>query len=423
MGMKKLISLLVCSSIFLASCSISTTTSQTSAQDLGETLSSAGTEQSTNESLETENKTIQIEDYGYSYSDKETANTFLSVQDTDLLTYMEDVIYYDLLEELDSTDYCLEDVQTVYVSQEYIEELTYNSLENVYFGYRLSEIKEVFGDTPWFFTVDENGQTVVTEYQYVEFEYNFNKMIKDIAIGAGVILVCATVGLVTAPTMPAVSMIMMVSAKTATKFALSSGALGFVAGGLVTYIETGDVDQSLQAAMDSAGEGFKMGAIAGAVAGAGKEALFLNKASTNLSWNEVATIQKESKYPADVISQIHNMSEYEALANADLKPVLINNQTALVPSDVDFNLIDDNGLTNLQRMERGLAPLDVNGNSYELHHIGQEANATLAMLTKEQHDSIALHGFKDVSEIDRNAFAKQRKNFYKCLSALVEKGI
>ncbi|MBR5938809.1 MAG: HNH/ENDO VII family nuclease [Clostridiales bacterium] len=419
--MKKLLSIVICGSILLTSCAVSSPSQQSSLN----TSSSSDSSQIVTEQTTTEPELTQLADYGYSYSDEESANQFRTVQDDDLLSYMEDVVYYDMISDMDSSEYYVESVQAVYVSQEYIEELTYNSQENIYFGYHLSDIRNAFGETPWFFTVDENGQTIVTEYTYKEFEFEFSNMLRDLAIGAGVILVCATVSLVTAPALPAVSMIMMVSAKTATTFALSSGAIGAVSSGLVTYVQTGDMNQSLQSAMDGGAKGFKIGAITGAVVGGAKEIAFLKSATATkyLSMNEAAIIQRQTKWPADVISEIHTMEEYKALSDANLQSVLVGNKSALIPSDVDLNLVDSKGLTNLQRMEKGLAPIDKLGNSYELHHIGQEAEGTLAMLTREQHDNIALHGFKKISEINRSDFDKQRAQFYKDLFQIVTKGI
>ena len=391
--MKKLVSILICSSILLSMCSCASQKKNESFNESGE---------------------LQSIDFGDSYSNEDSANQFTSVNDADLLTYMEDVVYYDLVDDLDSDEYCVEDVKAMYVSQEYIEEMTYNSQENIYFGYHLSDIRDAFEDTPWFFTVDESGQTVVTKYEYKEFEWNFWGMLRDITIGTGVILVCATISLVTAPALPAVSMITMVAAKTAATYALSSGAIAAVAGGTVTYIQTGDIKQSLQSAMDSGGKGYKIGAITGAVAGAAKETLFLRRASANLgSLNNAARIQRETKWPADVIAEIHTMDEYRALSSAQLKPVLVGDKTALVPKDFKATK------ANIDLMMEGKAPLDSMGNPYELHHIGQEADATLAMLTQSQHDNIALHGFKKISEIDRNAFAKQRRDFYKMLAKIL----
>lgn len=412
--MRRILSGIICISILLSMCACSGKRSK---------LEKTDSVSSTAEELDS---SIQVLDYSGSYSDQDTANNFVSVRDEELLTYMEDVVYYDLVEDLNSSDYYVEEVSTVYVSQEYIEEMTYNSQENIFFGYHLSDIKEAFGDKPWFFTVDENGQTVVTEYQYKEFEFEFFRMLRDITIGTGVILVCVTVSLVTAPALPAVSMIMMVAAKTATVFALSSGALGAISSGMITYIQTGNLEQSLQAAMDGGGQGYKIGAITGAFMGAAKEIMFLRQATATkyLTMNEAALIQRETKWPADVIAQIHNMEEYNVLAEANLKPYLIGGKTVLMPENIDWETPID-GMTNLQRIESGNAPIDpVNKQPYHLHHIGQEADATLAMIPQELHQSNhkILHSFTPENSVDHDTvWTKQKREFYKNLTAYVRK--
>lgn len=89
---------------------------------------------------------------------------------------------------------------------------------------------------------------------------------------------------------------------------------------------------------------------------------------------------------------------------------------------IDLTKVDAYGRTNLERMKLGLSALDDAGNSYELHHIGQEADVTLAILTAEEHDNVVLHGFTEISKIDRNAFAVQRNHFWKCMAEILEAG-
>lgn len=63
---------------------------------------------------------------------------------------------------------------------------------------------------------------------------------------------------------------------------------------------------------------------------------------------------------------------------------MVNGNMALIRK-IDLNYVDDMGRTNLQRMEQGIAALDPSGTPYELHHIGQHADSTLAVLTKAEH--------------------------------------
>lgn len=138
--------------------------------------------------------------------------------------------------------------------------------------------------------------------------------------------------------------------------------------------------------------------------------------------NEAALIQKESGFPIEVIEQFHTLEEYNAFKAANLKTTMVNGKMALVRDDIDLNLIDEAGHTNLERMKLGLPALDETGKSYELHHIGQSADGTLAILTQAEHDNVYLHGFKTISEIDRDVFAKIRKNFWKTMATLLENG-
>lgn len=347
---------------------------------------------------------------------------FEALDDIELQRYVQDNIYSELVAQLDSAEYFVENISTVYISQEYIDEMTYNSKPNVYFGYTLEEIDAVYQGTRYVFTVSEEGDTIVVPFE--EYDNSFEQVLSNVAVGTGVILICVTVSMVSGGVgAPAVSMIFAASAKSGTIFALSSGVLSAVASGIVTGIETGNMDEALKAAALSGSEGFKWGAITGVISGGATETVALRGATLNgLTMNEAALIQKESGYPIEVIKQFHSVDEYTVFMEAHLKPVMINGQTALVRTDIDLNLVDEFGRTNLQRMANGVAPLDANGKTYELHHIGQEADATLAILTQTEHDNAVLHGFKTISEIDRNAFRTQRQNFWKTMATLSKNG-
>lgn len=130
----------------------------------------------------------------------------------------------------------------------------------------------------------------------------------------------------------------------------------------------------------------------------------------------------ESGFPAEVIKQFHTMDEYNVFKNANLKSALVNGKSALVRNDINLKYVDEYGRTNLERMKLGLSALDDMGMPYELHHIGQNADGALAILTQAEHDNVVLHGFKAISEIDRTAFATQRSKFWKTMAKLLESG-
>ena len=258
-------------------------------------------------------------------------------------------------------------------------------------------------------------------------------MLKNVAIGTGVILVCVTVSAVSAGIgAPAVSMIFAASATTASSFAVSSAVFGGVSAGVVRGIETGDFHEAMEAAAVGATEGFKWGAISGAIVGGGGEAFQLMKATKGgLTMNQAALIQKESNLPVEVISQFHSMDEYAVYQEAGLKTMMVGGRTALVQDiDLDYvsTLADGTEITNLGRMQRGMNPLDpATGKAYELHHVGQKNDGVLAVLTQGQHrgegNFAKLHKIWNDSGVDHGAaWNKKGSAFWKSYAAQCVKG-
>ena len=264
------------------------------------------------------------------------------------------------------------------------------------------------------FTLGDDGQTIVTEFQ--KYDDTYDQILKNVAIGTGVILICVTVSIVTyGAGAPAVSVIFAASAKTGTIMALSSSVLSGVSAGIVKGIETGDFDESMKAVAVAGSEGFKWGAISGSIAGGAGEAIALKGATLNgLTMNQAAQIQKESGYPLSVIKQFHTMDEYTVFKQAGLQAEMVGGNLTLVRSNIDlYNVVDEYGRNNFTRLSNGLNPIDSSGNTFQWHHIGQENDATLALLTAAEHDAGALHGFKVVSEIDRVGFNSYKKTLNK----------
>lgn len=315
---------------------------------------------------------------------------YTALDDKQLLAYIEDVVYRDTITSLDSDKYFVENVSASYLSKEYLDEVSFNSQSNIYFGYTLSELDELFQGKKYVFTLSEDGKTTLQELQEMK-DTSTETMLKNVAIGTGVILICVTVSVVSAGVgAPAVSMIFAASAKTATTFAVSSAAFGGISAGIVRGIQTGDFNEATEAAATGASEGFKWGAIGGTILGGGSEAFLLKSATkSGLTMNEAALIQADSELPINIISQMHSLDEYMVYKKAGLKPVMVNGKTSLL-QEIDLNYVsrlpDGTKVTNLVRMQNGYPPIDpATGKAYQLHHIGQKADATLAVLTEEQH--------------------------------------
>lgn len=211
---------------------------------------------------------------------QEETPTFVGFDDPELLQYVEDSIYAELEMQLDSDAYLIENITTSYVSQEYLDEVAYNSKSNVYFGYTVTELDEFFQGTRYVFALDENGQTIVQEMQMVD-DSATGEIIKNVAIGTGLILVCVTVSYFTGGTATptAVNLFFTAAAKTGTTFALSSGAIGGISAGIVKGIETGDMNEALEAAALVGSESFKWGAITGVLTGGTSKALSIYRST------------------------------------------------------------------------------------------------------------------------------------------------
>lgn len=105
-----------------------------------------------------------------------------------------------------------------------------------------------------------------------------------------------------------------------------------------------------------------------------------------LTEEEKAKIKEETGWSDEIIDNIKNMKQYEVLKNAGLKEVEINGRKCLIKENIDLDYTDEDGVSNRDRMARGLAPLDSKtGKPIELHHLGQKADSPLVELTEEEH--------------------------------------
>ena len=177
--------------------------------------------------------------------------------------YIKLVIEDDLQENL--TGYNVDYVECIYISQEYIDEVYYNSLDNIYFGHDYDEISSYMQGTNWCFTVNEKGQTVVTEVR--DSSSALADTIKKVAIGTGVILVCVVISCATSGAGTPVACFFAGAAKGALVSAVSGAAVSGVIGGVVEGVQTKSWDGALKGAMTSAADGYMWGAISGALIG------------------------------------------------------------------------------------------------------------------------------------------------------------
>lgn len=352
---------------------------------------------------------------------------FGDMKNSESLEQYKDEVYSTLINSFGNKEYYIEDIKATYVSQEYIDEINENSKENIYFGYTLSQLDKQFSGKRYVFTADDNGKTVVKEFE--KYDDTYEQVIKNVSVGAGVILFCATVSAVTGGV---TYIVFATAASEGTKMALSAGGISALISGGVTYVQTGDINKSLKSAALEGSKEFKWGAILGSVAGGfkgksiAKELKKHDVTKKGLTLKEAYKIQKELKYSPEVIKYIGSEKEYEVYKNAGNFEQVVNGKKALIQKiDLQYkSKYKGEMITNYERIKKyGLAPLDNTGASYEIHHMGQESNSTYAILTKAQHqkNTAILHPNRNNSKVKHGyEWEKAKKEFWKSYAEIFE---
>ena len=220
---------------------------------------------------------------------------FSGLDDINLQDYLNESIYSNMGAYIQSDDYTIEDITSIYVSKEYIEELEYNSKSNIYFGFTLEELQKQFNGKKYVFKLGDNNETTVSEFE--EYTDVYMQMIKNVAIGSGVISVCTTVSVATGGT---ISLIFAVSAKTATEVAISSATISSFISMTVNYYQTGDINDAVEKGLLEGSESFKWGAIIGAVTGGFVESISQYKVATHVKNTNPITLGRESEAKATI---------------------------------------------------------------------------------------------------------------------------
>ncbi len=393
---------------------------------------------------------------------------FSGLGDPALVTYLETDIYKDTVLALNSTDYIIESIDASYISKEYLEEISYNSQSNIFFGHTLAELDAAFCDTRYIFTLGADGQTVVTALETIPND-TYTNILKDVAVGTGVIIVGVTATYVSAVTgnIP-MMMIFACSTAGAVNDAIIGSAIGGIIAGALRGYQTGDMSEALKAGATGAAEGFKWGAIEGGLLGGATELFalyqgiksgltmtevaliqlksaqlgvtlpakligtmssiddFTRLAASNLPLDDIVKLYNKTGWSCDILARLRNMDEAEIYRSLDLKDIFIDGKHYLI-RDIDLNFVSDTAgtpMTNLERMKAGYAAIDPKtGLSYELHHVGQQVDSPLAVLTPAEHrqgnNNRILHdlnledGNGVHSQLTTSQWNKQRQDFWK----------
>lgn len=315
---------------------------------------------------------------------------YSSFGDSILLQQIEDEVYAEIENTLKSDDYEINSVHAIYISQEYLDELAFNSQMNVFFGFTIDEIEAQFQGKKYVFTLGADCQTTIKPLEVLE-EHTFEQVIQNVAIGSGVVLLCVTVSVVaTSVGAPAtISVVFATAARTAMTYATKGFVLGGLSAGIVKGIETGNFEEAVKTGFAVGSEGFKWGAISGAVVGGFSEALSLRGAIRTPRDSEIQALKKyggadgreqvaylngvEVKYSTygatrpDVVHTVEN--HIEAI---EVKNYKLDNQNSFNALKNELYRQVSSRIQNLPEGSSQRIVLDVQGRGYSLNFINEK---------------------------------------------------
>jgi filamentous hemagglutinin len=122
---------------------------------------------------------------------------------------------------------------------------------------------------------------------------------------------------------------------------------------------------------------------------------------------------------ADAPNVNNTLSKIEANSGRSFwnKTIEINGNKVYQRDDlINANFVDSRGRTNLERMQKGLAPIGPDGKSLNLHHMLQSQDGPIAEITatfhKQNHSIIHINPSSIPSGIDRGSFDKWRVDYW-----------
>lgn len=148
---------------------------------------------------------------------------------------------------------------------------------------------------------------------------------------------------------------------------------------------------------------------------------------------EKQQLNRLTHWSDEIINAIASMEEAEVYMRAGLKAARVGNRWALIRSDInwsDYSIRRNTWLknkladyskwvdyNNADLIGEGFPPRDMNGDPYELHHIGQRQDSPFAELTWAEHmgdgNNTILHQAWKESEIDRQMFDHEKSDYWK----------
>ena len=283
-----------------------------------------------------------------------------------------------------------------------------------------------------------------------EGEFDWEGFTRNLAIGLGVVAVCAIGAAISIATLGAGSIL------AGAFIGAGIGALSTTAMKAGEEISTGNVRSAKEAFRDvgiSAASGFITGAFGAKFPGAHRlaegvvdtavsagERLAYAVFDDSMSWDEKwAYAFDPGQMVADFVTGVvigeildgimaatqnklrsifanNDAAMREALGSGK-KTVVVNGKTVTMDNSIfDPNFVDRQGRTNIQRMEQGLAPIGTDGKSINIHHIDQTNNGPVMeiMATEHQQNYSKLHTNigQAPSQINRSEFNSWRRGYW-----------
>lgn len=110
------------------------------------------------------------------------------------------------------------------------------------------------------------------------------------------------------------------------------------------------------------------------------------------------------------------MTNFELQLISSGKKVSVNGKVVVKKDRLfDPEYLDGRGVSNIERMKRGDAPIARDGNPINLHHMKQQNNGMLVEMSSILHreHTALFHRYTKVSEIDRDEFRDWKKDYWK----------
>ena len=185
--------------------------------------------------------------------------------DSESLQAIKDQVYAELNEQLPTDEYLVQDVKVIYLSEDEVDNLSPE--DKVYFGFSANGLNDVITSDMAVIEQMDSGEVNVKSEKLLDKE-DRTTIIKNLAIGTGIILVCVTVACITQDMEIENELLTAFIALAPKASAIGAGLFTVITGtvsGVVEYVKSKNLKESFRKLIVDGSKGFKWGAVAGVV--------------------------------------------------------------------------------------------------------------------------------------------------------------